>query len=59
MSHARFVVFPVLLFLTTGAALPEDGSETRKMIREALFIPSPLPALDAQTHGRFEPAAGT
>ena len=30
----------------------------RREIRSTLFVPDPLPNLDAQTHGRFEPAPG-
>jgi dienelactone hydrolase len=30
----------------------------RSQIRSALFVPDPLPALAAETHGRFEPAPG-
>jgi dienelactone hydrolase len=41
------------------AALSGDQRQQwRKQIRSALFVPEPLPPLDAETHGQFEPAAG-
>jgi dienelactone hydrolase len=58
MHYSRFAAFAILLLLTLGATPPGDGLQARNTIREALFIPDPLPALDAQTHSRFEPAAG-
>jgi dienelactone hydrolase len=58
MNHFRFVALPILLLLTTGAVSPGDGPEARKVIREALFVPSQLPALEPRTHSRFEPAPG-
>lgn len=42
------------------AAAADAGQEAewRKRIRDALFVPEPLPALAPQWHGSFEPAAG-
>jgi dienelactone hydrolase len=36
----------------------EQATQWRSQIRQALFVPNPLPAQKALTHGRFEPAAG-
>lgn len=36
----------------------DQQAQWRSQIRSALFVPSPLPPLQAQTHGRFEPAPG-
>src|SRR5438093_283083 len=33
----------------------EQLRQWRSQIRSALFVPDPLPLLEAQTHGRFEP----
>lgn len=33
-------------------------ADPRQQIREALYVPDPLPALAVETHGRFEPEAG-
>jgi dienelactone hydrolase len=44
-----------------GSAKPltaEQGEQWRSQIRSALFVPDPLPPLEAQTHGRFEPVPG-
>jgi dienelactone hydrolase len=41
------------------AALPSaQVQQVRKQIGDNFFVPDPLPALDAQTHRRFSPAAG-
>jgi hypothetical protein len=32
--------------------------EWRAQIRQTLFVPAPLPPLDVESHGRFEPAPG-
>jgi dienelactone hydrolase len=43
----------------TGQVLTAEQRQAwRKQIREALFVPEPLPHLEATTHGQFEPAAG-
>lgn len=39
-----------------GAAASSD--ELRSQIRKALFIPDPLPPLEAKLHGQFEPEPG-
>lgn len=42
-----------------GQALSaKQRPQWRSQIRETLFVPDPVPALDAQTHGSFEPAEG-
>jgi dienelactone hydrolase len=46
---------------TIPSAEPPAASQherQRSQIRTALFIPDPLPALDAKTHGQFEPEPG-
>jgi dienelactone hydrolase len=56
---SRFRLLPVLaagLALCSAAAWAADSE--RSQIRNALFIPDPLPPLAAETHGRFRPAAG-
>ena len=41
---------------TGGAGLSvEQARRWRSSIRSALFVPDPLPQLDAVNHGRFEP----
>jgi dienelactone hydrolase len=37
---------------------PEQAKRWRSQIRETLFIPDTLPALEPQVHGAFEPIAG-
>lgn len=37
---------------------PEQATKWRAQIRKALFVPDPLPKLDAQTHGQFKPERG-
>jgi dienelactone hydrolase len=37
---------------------PEQAKRWRSQIRETLFITDTMPALEAQTHGSFEPIAG-
>lgn len=36
----------------------EEAARPRSEIRKALFVPDPLPRLDPETHGAFEPAPG-
>jgi len=53
----------LLLFLLSsavaGAALDANQADRwRREIREALFVPEPLPALAPETHSRFEPEPG-
>ncbi len=53
----------VLLLLTASweaAAQPAalHRGETRRRIQSALFVPDPLPALQMETFGEFEPAPG-
>ena len=44
---------------TTAAPLSADTvGRLRAEIRSALFVPDPLPALDAESYGQFEPAPG-
>ena len=42
------------ILLLISSCLAQDASR----IKSALYVPDPLPALDAQLHGTFEPAAG-
>jgi dienelactone hydrolase len=37
---------------------PQQEQKFRQRIRANFFVPEPLPALEARTHRRFEPAAG-
>ena len=52
----------LLIFLTLACRAqtmtPEIEREWRTKIRANFFIPEPLPALDAKTHRRFDPASG-
>src|SRR5687768_12900649 len=41
-----------------GPLTTEQGQGWRSQIKSTLFIPDPLPDLDAQTHGEFEPEPG-
>jgi dienelactone hydrolase len=61
------LILPVVIAQTLLAQEPAISSRPltgprqrawRTQIRSALFVPDPVPALDAQTHGRFEPAGG-
>src|ERR1041385_4017627 len=36
----------------------EQAEQWRGQIRSALFVPTPLPPLEAKTHGQFEPESG-
>jgi len=40
-----------------GGLSAEQRQQWRTQIRSALLVPEPLPPLDAETHGQFEPAA--
>jgi len=44
----------------TAVAQPttSDRDETRRRIKATLFVPDPLPALQTETYGQMEPAAG-
>lgn len=42
----------------SGAISADEQRHWREQIRKTLFIPDPLPALDAKIHGRFEPEPG-
>jgi dienelactone hydrolase len=53
-----FVFLFVLMCPLAAAPDGERDSRWRATIREALFVPNPLPALAPQTHGSFEPAPG-
>lgn len=41
-----------------GPATAEQQQDWRARIRTTLFVPDPLPPLEPETHGRFEPAPG-
>jgi dienelactone hydrolase len=60
IRHVLVALVVPLLVLSTRPAAQEDTREAawRKTIRDALFIPNPLPSLDPVTHGRFDPASG-
>ncbi len=49
---------PFALEVSAEESATMDEQAWRRGIRTALFVPEPLPALAAQTHGRFEPAPG-
>jgi dienelactone hydrolase len=46
------------LLATAPLASDTQVAQWRKQIRQALFIPNPLPALASETHGTFSPAPG-
>ena len=46
-----------LALLLAAALAPHQEAEWRGRIRSTLSAPDPLPALDARTHGRFQPDA--
>jgi dienelactone hydrolase len=49
----------ILAFLSAAAlCVAAPGGAERAAIRKALFVPEPLPALEAVVHGRFEPEPG-
>ncbi len=55
----RALFIPLALVCLLAAAPPDQREvQWRAAIRDALFIPNPLPNLASQTHGRFEPAMG-
>jgi dienelactone hydrolase len=41
-----------------GGLSAEQRAKCRKQIRAALLVPDPLPPLNAESHGQFEPARG-
>ena len=41
-----------------GPMTARQAERWRSEIKAALFVPDPLPALETETHGRFEPAPG-
>lgn len=45
-------------WLEKNNAAVSVADEQRSQIRRALFIPDPLPPLEARTHGQFEPEPG-
>jgi dienelactone hydrolase len=51
----RFPILLLLLQIGLSAAAPDA---VRDKIKAALFVPSPLPALQSATYGQFEPAPG-
>lgn len=42
----------------SGPLSAEQQERWRSQVRTTLFVPDPLPPLEAKTHGRFEPEAG-
>jgi len=48
----------VLVLLAAAAALAAPGARERAAIRDRLYVPDPLPPLEAETHGSFEAAPG-
>lgn len=48
----------LILFLLPVLSLAADVASWRAQIRKTLFVSDPLPALAAETHGRFHPAPG-
>jgi len=50
------LLLPVLL--PAAEVTREQEAQWRASMREALMVADPLPALDARTHSRFEPAPG-
>jgi dienelactone hydrolase len=46
------MTFAILLLLALA------GQPPRQQIRNTLFVPDPLPALDSESHGQFEPEPG-
>ncbi len=49
------VLLPILCFLLAGFG---DDPQLRRKVSDNFFIPNPLPALNAQTHGQFEAEPG-
>jgi dienelactone hydrolase len=43
---------------TAGPVSDQQLDEWRGRIKSTLFVPDPLPRLDVQSHGRFQPAPG-
>ena len=70
LAMNRFVALVVILFATgipfaqsvaaeeTPALTGEQQARWRSQIKSTLFIPDPLPPLEASAHGRFEPEPG-
>ncbi len=56
----RALTLSVLVLCLAAAAppTPHQEQEWRAGIKSALFVPDPLPPLEARTHSRFEPAPG-
>jgi len=55
---AILLIAPLLAAPAFGRASKAQVERWRQQIREALFIPSPLPALDAKVYGQWSPAPG-
>ena len=55
---AVLLLFFMTLTCRAQTMTPDLEREWRAKIRANFFIPDPLPALDAKTHRRFEPAPG-
>src|SRR5262245_57159838 len=49
---------PLMLLLGCPVTGQDRDAQWRAQIRSALFVPGPLPPLDATTHGKFEPEEG-
>jgi len=57
--HGCLTVRRVFLILCLAAcALARSPDETRRSIKSTLFVPEPLPKLEAANYGSFEPAPG-
>lgn len=62
MKVKIFIIFCLQLCMfqqvSSQKMTPANEQELRHQIRSALFVPDPLPALDAEVHGKFEPMPG-
>ena len=62
MRKFIIILFSVQLcipaFLSAQSMPSIEGQNLRQQIREALFVPDPLPALNAEVHDKFEPLPG-
>ena len=54
---ARRVLHYLAILLALAPCFAQEAVE-RARIKDALFVPNPLPTLDAITHSRFDPAPG-
>ncbi|MEO7144876.1 MAG: alpha/beta fold hydrolase [Bryobacteraceae bacterium] len=48
----------LLLFWLAAPFTPQHAAQLRAKILAALFVPQPLPGIDAKSYGTFEPMAG-